>query len=202
MPRSDKDVLTSLAAARDGCREALGRLLERYRNYLLLIAGSELDPALRSKEGASDLVQQTFLEAQRDFAAFQGNSEEELLAWLRQLLLNNLANLVRRYRFTGKRQVNREVSLDSGGSSHRRRGRLPAPVRAPGEQAVAEEEARQVRAALARLPAEYRQVLLLRCRDNLPFGEIGRRMDRSTNAAQKLWARAVERLQDELGAEP
>src|SRR5438874_308510 len=87
MPDSEEDVL--LAAARGGCRQALGALLERYRDYLLLLARAELAPDLRPKEGASDLVQQTFLEAQRDFAAFQGRTEEELLAWLKRLLRNN-----------------------------------------------------------------------------------------------------------------
>src|SRR5262249_35643200 len=92
-----------LAAARAGSREALGQALETCRNYLLLIAGRQLDSDLHAKGGASDLVQETFLEAQRDFGRFQGSSEGELQAWLRQILLNNVANFTRRYRGTGKR---------------------------------------------------------------------------------------------------
>ena len=76
-----------LAAARAGSREALGRVLEGCRRYLLGVAEGELDPDLRSKGGASDIVQETFLEAQRDFARFQGSSPEELRAWLRQVLV-------------------------------------------------------------------------------------------------------------------
>src|SRR5829696_9456278 len=106
-----------LAAARGGSPEALGDALEACRAYLLKIAEADLDPALRAKGGASDLVQQTFLEAQRDFGRFAGGSEEELLAWLRQLLRNNLANFARDYRRTGKRRLDRERLLDAGGAS-------------------------------------------------------------------------------------
>src|SRR5262249_21485567 len=98
MAWSSADAAQWLPAARQGSREALGRLLEACRDYLLLVANKELDPQLQPKGGASDLVQQTFLEAQRDFARFAGNSEEELLAWLRRLLLNNLGDFTRRYR--------------------------------------------------------------------------------------------------------
>src|SRR4051794_12098658 len=87
-----------LASAQAGCPAALGQALEACRNYLLWIARREIDPDLQSKGGASDLVQETFMEARRDFASFRGDSEQELLAWLRRLLLNNLSNFVRRYR--------------------------------------------------------------------------------------------------------
>src|SRR5262245_4961414 len=109
-----------LAAARSGSREALGQALEACRGYLHLLAERELDPDLRAKGSASDLVQETFLEAQKDFRQFHGNSEEELRAWLRQLLLNNLANFTRRYRTTAKRAVGREMRIEAGGSSAER----------------------------------------------------------------------------------
>jgi DNA-directed RNA polymerase specialized sigma24 family protein len=86
------DAARWLLEARAGSREAPGRVLEACRRYLLLIADRELDPALKAKGGASDLVQQTFLEAHRDFGRFHGDSEEQLLAWLRQPLRYNLAD--------------------------------------------------------------------------------------------------------------
>src|SRR5215469_16366338 len=110
------DIATWLPAARAGSREALGHVLEACRGYLLLIARQELEPALQAKGGASDLVQQTFLEAQRDFAGFHGTTHEALLAWMRRLLLNNLANFRRDHR-RKKRRVTREVTLPSGDSS-------------------------------------------------------------------------------------
>src|SRR6516225_2661748 len=105
------DAARRLAEARAGSREALGQVLETFRGYLLLIADRELEPELRAKGGASDLVQETFLEAQRDFSRFHGNSAEELRAWLRRLLLNNVANFTRQYRERAKREVGREIPL-------------------------------------------------------------------------------------------
>src|SRR5438105_1584310 len=106
-----------LPAARAGSPNDLGQMLEACRVYLLAVARRELAPDLQAKNSASDLVQETFLDAQRDFKRFQGNTEAELLAWLRQMLLNNIGNFTRRYRATQKRQVSGEVPLPREGSS-------------------------------------------------------------------------------------
>jgi RNA polymerase sigma-70 factor (ECF subfamily) len=145
-----------LVFARGGSSDALGRLLEAYRGYLLRIAREKIDPGLRAKEDASDLVQETFLEAQRDLPRFHGSSAGQLGAWLRQLLLNNIASLVRRYRGTDKRQVNREVALAPGGGSVTPGGHLPAP--SPSTDLVHAERSQALARALRRLPEEYRQV--------------------------------------------
>ncbi|HJZ54467.1 MAG TPA: sigma-70 family RNA polymerase sigma factor [Gemmataceae bacterium] len=186
-----------LAAARDGSPEALGEALEACRLYLLGVADRELDPALKPKGGASDLVQETFLEAQRDFAGFGGDSEAELLAWLRRLLLNNLANFARHYRQTDKRRLDREVGLDPGGASGCPGVADDTP--SPSGRLMADERAEEVRRAVERLPEEYRRVLTLRYQEDRPFEEIGKLMGRTSNAVRKLWARAVERLEQELG---
>src|SRR4051812_35536174 len=110
MSDSVPDAAQWLTAAQAGSRDALGQALEACRGYLLLIAQQELDPELQAKGSASDLVQQTFLEAQRDFAGFQGATQEALQAWMRRLLLNNLANF-RRDLHRDKRRVSREVAL-------------------------------------------------------------------------------------------
>src|SRR6516225_10133589 len=98
-----RDVARWLASARAGSPEALGQALEACRGYLLAIAQQELDPELQAKGGASDLVQETFLKAHRHFSHFHGSAEEELLAWLRRLLLNHLADFRRLYQETQKR---------------------------------------------------------------------------------------------------
>jgi RNA polymerase sigma-70 factor (ECF subfamily) len=192
------DAAQRLAAARAGSREALGQALEGLRGYLLLLAQEDLDPALRAKGGASDLVQETFLEAQRDFPHFQGNSEEELRAWLRQLLRHNLADFTRRYRATGKRGIDREQALEPGGSSAVPGAGLAAPEPSPSRLAVAQEQAEALRQAVERLPEDYRQVLRLRHQEKLSFEEIARQMGRSAPAVRQLWSRAVRRVRLEL----
>jgi len=195
------DVARWLPAARAGSREALGQAFEAYRAYLLLIANRQIDPELRAKGGASDLVQETFLEAQRDFARFGGNSPAELQAWLRQLLLHNLANFARRYRETNKRQVAREVALPEETPSGEQGPGLPADTPSPSGQAIAHEQAAAVERALKQLPEDYREVITLRYQEGRSFEEIAHRLQRSENAARKLWFRAIEHLQQALDNE-
>jgi RNA polymerase sigma-70 factor (ECF subfamily) len=187
-----------LPAARAGSQSALGQMLEASRRYLLWIARRELDPELEPKAGASDLVQDTLLEAQRDFGTFHGKSEAELLAWLRRLLLNNLANFARRYRDTAKRCVDCERSLDTLGPNREGDGGLVAPTPSPSEQAESKEQQEIVARAIQRLPADYQRVLALWQQEERTFEEIGTLMDRSPNAARMLSVRAIEHLQTEL----
>ena len=104
-PYSGKGEFSRCLEAAAGSPEALGSLLEMCRPYLLGVGNQQLEMDLQAKAGASDLVQETFLEAQRDFRGFHGGNEAELLAWLRQILLNNFANLRRHYRDTDKRDL-------------------------------------------------------------------------------------------------
>jgi RNA polymerase sigma-70 factor, ECF subfamily len=199
MTDRSSDVGRWLAEARAGSNDALGQALEACRVYLLLIAGEELDPELWGKGGASDLVQETFLEAHRDFARFQGATPDEWRAWLRRLLLNNVADFARRYRATTKRNAAREVALEESGDPA---GDLAAADTPASGRAMAQEQAEAFHAALGRLPDEYRQVILLRYQQELSFEEIGRQLDRSPNAARMLWLRALERLKREMGMTP
>jgi RNA polymerase sigma-70 factor (ECF subfamily) len=197
MAEPAEDAGRLMAAARGGSREALGRALEACRRYLLGVAEGELDPDLRSKGGASDLVQETFLEAQRDFARFEGSSAEELRAWLRQVLLHNVGAFTRRYRATGKRSVAREVTLGGNGSWGGIEQGLAGSTISPSGVAIEHERALALRRALDRLPEEYRRVVVLRFEEGRSFEEIGRLTDRSPDAARKVWSRAMERLREE-----
>ena len=186
-----------LRAARAGSADALGRALEACRGYLLQIARRELGPDLQAKCGASDLVQQTFLEANRDFSYFHGATELEWRAWLRRLLLNNLANVVRGYRETAKRAVGREVAFPASDGREGGAGDPAADLPSPSTEMMAREQAEAVRRALDRLPEAYRLVLKLRHEHDLTFEEIGHQLGRSADAVRKLWARAVESFQKE-----
>jgi RNA polymerase sigma-70 factor (ECF subfamily) len=185
-----------LAAARQGSPEALGQVLELCRRYLLQIATSELDTGLQPKLAASDLVQETFLEAQRVFGRFQGESPAELRAWLRAILLNKLSDGERRYREAAKRHVEKEIGLNPDSERHRD---LPSPHATPSLVLIAEERAAAVTAAIARLPADYRQVVIWRQVENLSFEEMASRLNRSVDAVRKLWWRAIQQLQAEVG---
>lgn len=181
--------------ARLGCEAALGRLLAAAQRYLLTIANQTLPEALRAKVSPSDLVQDTSFEAFKDFSSFDGERFEELLAWLRKILLNNIANAGRHFERTQKRQVSREIPLEVHPGNDRS---LADPQPTPSKEMMSRERTMALEQALARLPAEMRAAIVLRNREHLSFSEIGLQLERSSEAARKLWARGIERLQLEL----
>lgn len=174
--------------------------LERYRSWLGLLARLRLEPRFRAKFDPSDIVQQTLLEAVRDWPRFRGQTEAERAAWLRRILAHVLLHEMRRYGGTRRRDVDREVSLDEAlaESSRPLGAALAAPQTSPSEQAARHELERRLADALARLPADYAEVILLRNVEGLPHEEVARRMGRGAGAVRMLWVRALARLRQEL----
>ncbi len=176
------------------------RLFMQCRNYLHLLARAHVERRLQAKVDASDLVQQTLLEAYRDFGNFRGATEAEWLAWLRRILAHNAANFIRHWKTTGKRQAQREIPLD-GADSMSGPGREPAgKEESPSQQLLRKERALLVADAVAQLPADYQEVVCLRNLQRLSFHDVAERMGRSRPAVQMLWMRALERLQQIMGA--
>ncbi len=192
-----------LQEARAGDAATLGRLLELYRRYLRLLARVQIGQRLRGKVDASDLVQETFLEAHQNFARFRGTTEAELIRWLRQILAANLADLFRRYLGTQGRDVRLEREIEDAfdrSSVLLDRG-LVAAQSSPSQQAARREQAVLLADALDQLPPDYREVLVLRHLEGLTFPEVARRMERSLDSVEKLWMRGLARLRRVLGGE-
>jgi RNA polymerase sigma-70 factor, ECF subfamily len=190
-----------LQEAKAGDAAILGRLLELYRRYLSLLARVQIGQRLQGKVDASDLVQETFLEAHRNFDRFRGGTEAEFVAWLRQILAANLADLLRRYLGTKGRDVRleREIQDALDQSSVLLNRALVAPQSSPSQQAERREQGVQLADALDQLPADYREVLVLRHLEGLAFPEVARRMERSVDSVEKLWMRGLVRLRQAMG---
>jgi len=185
--------------ARQGQREPLGLLLQSYRNYLTILATTQLDRRLRRRMSASDLVQETMLAAHRDFGKFRGSSEREFLAWLRQILLHCLHHAVETHDKAQRRDVRCEISLDQLGFSLDRSAAnfaqaLADPGPSPSTPVRQRERAVALADQLAKLRPEYRDVIVLRNLQGLSFDEIAQRMDRKTGAVRMLWLRAIEKF--------
>lgn len=198
MPASDDGTPVfdhRLSLARAGDQHALGALVDAYREYLCRIARARMGGALQGVMTTSDLVQETLLDACRDFERFRGTSERELLSWLRRALLRNLADQVRRHR-AEKRDRLRNRSLDEllERTGSRNYARLAAALSSPSGQASRREDIVALQNALEALSAEHREVILLRHMERLEFHAIAARMHRSEGAVRKLWARALLRL--------
>lgn len=177
--------------ARAGSEEAISELVAHYQSYLEFIGNQEINADVRRKLGTSDVIQEAMLQAHQSIASFSGDSEPQFRHWIRRILLNEVVDACRRFE-TQKREVDREQPLDSTGPM------VPDGHNTPRSAAVAEEEARLLSDAMSRLPTEYAQVVQLRNFDGLSLAEVATQMDRSPEAARKLWARAIERLKREL----
>lgn len=184
--------------ARRGSEESLGRLMQLHASYLKLLVTAQLDERLRSRVSSSDVVQETFYEAHRDFPAFRGATPEEFVGWLRRILLNNLLRAVEQHVKAAKRDVRREVSIDRA-APDRSEGiasLLPHPGDSPSAPLRRRESEQELERLISALPGDYREVLRLRHAKGLGFSAIAREMGRSSGAVRMLWLRSIRQLKE------
>jgi RNA polymerase sigma-70 factor (ECF subfamily) len=190
-----------LALAKAGDTEALGRLVQRHRNYMLVLARMQAGRFPPGKLDSQDLMQEAWLAAHRGIGKFRGHSEPEFRAWLRTILASVLANQVRRYRGTLRRDLRLEralaVGLDRSSAALERC--LVSPLSSPSDRASRREQSILLADALGRLPDDYREVIVLRQLEGLRFAEVALRMGRSEDSVKNLWLRALDRMRREMG---
>jgi len=176
--------------------------LEQYRDYLKLLADLQLNPRLRVKEGGSDIVQQTMLDAHRDLANFRGKTDLELRAWLKMILTRNLLTVARRYG-THKRAAGREVSLQdrlekSSILFHRQ---LVADQTSPSMKLIKQERSEQLAGALLRLLDDERSAVVLKHFHEWSVAEIAQHLGRTQEAVAGLLRRGLKKLREHLREE-
>jgi RNA polymerase sigma-70 factor (ECF subfamily) len=182
--------------ARESERDA--EQLERYRDYLALLARLELDSRLLGKVDLSGVVQQTLLEANRARDRRPRHDDADMPRWLRRILANNLRDEVRKFHAQA-RDIDREKSLDD--SSSRVEAWLAAEHSSPSQRAVRNEELLQLAHALARLPDDQRRAVELHHLKGRPLLEIAAEMGRTKGAVAALLFRGLNKLRELLGSE-
>lgn len=184
----------------------LGPLLQQYEEYLLLLARVELGRRLQRKLDPSDVVQEVFLDAHRQFPNFRGTTEPELLEWLRQILAGKTANALRWHLGAQGRDARRELEQDISGSFGKTARQLhelaTASGETPSQDAMRREQAVVVADAIQSLPDDYRDVLILRHWEGLSFPEVGKRLSKTTDSVEKLWMRALVKLRQQMKNAP
>ena len=173
--------------------------LERFRSYLMLLARMRLDRKLQGKLDASDVVQQTLLEAHQAVESFRGQNVGAQAAWLRQILARNLANAVRDLG-RAKRDVNRERSLQAGldESASQLECWLAADQSSPSQKAERHERALLLAQALKELPENQREAVVLRHFHGCSLAEIAEDLKCTTAAVTGLLHRGLKNLRKSL----
>jgi RNA polymerase sigma-70 factor (ECF subfamily) len=179
--------------------EPEGQELERFREYLLLLARLQLDPRWQAKLDPSDLVQQTLLQAHQAWDQFRGHTAAERAAWLRQILARVLSNAVRDLT-RAKRDLGRERSLEAAleQSSARLEAWLAAAESSPSESVERHEQLLRLAEALAQLPQDQREAVTLHHLQGRSLAELAQHLNRSESAVAGLLHRGFKKLREVL----
>ena len=199
---SDRSQLL-LDRAKGGSAAEVGQLLSVYTQYLKTLANQQLDRRVRQRVSPSDLVQDTLLEAHRDFPNFRGTTPAELVSWLRRILIHNLIRASEHHLHTEKRDARREISLQRlaanlGSVDSPLEAALRSPIGSPSADLRGQEQVSELERALSTLPNEQRQVVMMRHLEGLAFSQISERLGRSSGACRMLWLRAMDDLREKL----
>ena len=188
LTNSQRDWPALVHDARHGSDDALSEIIARLQGYLLLIANGQMRENLQAKFGASDIVQNSLLDAHAGIDDFKGSTEAEMRAWLKQIVMHNLADEGRRYTGTQSRNVSRERSLEVIAT--------PLKTNGPSISKVIKSEADRQKLAKAvnRLNARQKRVVEGRHRFGYSYKEIAEQVGITEVAARKIWSRALEQL--------
>ncbi len=183
--------------ARAGRTEALGSALRTCEQSLRLMAEDRVPDQIKAKVAPSDLVQDTFLAAHGNFAAFRGTTGQELIAWIKKIMQNRIAEIVRSYT-SHKRAVHREIQIDRVGAAAVPPEALVSRSMTPESWLILCEEIEALDRALEKLSPRERAVLDLIHRDELDYGRAGAVLGLSYDQTRREWYRILKRLRDSI----
>jgi RNA polymerase sigma-70 factor (ECF subfamily) len=205
MPQPGPDTDELLRRTSGGDSAARGALLERHRRRLRRLVALRLDRRLAPRLDPSDVVQEVMAEADRRLGDYLRRRPLPFYPWLRQLACDRLAEAHRRHMGAARRSVAREEAAGLGlpeGSAEELAGRLLASATGPSEAARRAEQKARVRAALAALGEQDREVLALRHLEQLSAREAAAVLGLTEAAFKSRALRAMQRLRRLLGDEP
>jgi RNA polymerase sigma-70 factor (ECF subfamily) len=164
-----------------GSRDALRRIYEKYRDYLLVLAVA----LCHNADVAEDAVHDTFVGFAERLLSFKLTGS--LKAYLATCVTNRVRDLM-------KNQQNRAVSLEDDCP-------LVSDTNEPGRAIECNEELQQLSSALAKLPVEQREVIVLRIYGQMRFGVIAKSLDMPVNTAKGRYRYGIDKLRSILSIE-
>jgi RNA polymerase sigma-70 factor, ECF subfamily len=204
MPEHDEDNLALIHRAIAGEREAFNTLVEHYAARLRWLVRLRIDPSLRARISADDVIQESMLVASQQINRLRIDNESAFWAWLCRVVEHRLIDIRRRHLGAERRDARLERSLEALFSDKQRRnGAVDRSLHAdsaasPSGDMKRVEQRQSLEGALAKLPPSYQEVIMLRIVEGLGVQETARIMNRSANAVSVLLTKAVKRLGEQL----
>ena len=182
-------------------QESPSTKLEQWRPYLRTLARMQIEPKLQAKIDASDIVQQTIIEAHKGVQQFRGETDEELRGWLRRIMARNLADEVRKHR-RDKRDAGLEQSMHAAvnHSSLCMERYLEGGTSSPEQRAMKDEQLQGLAAAIEKLPDDQRMAVILHHLQGKSAAEIASQMEKTDVAVAGLLRRGLKRLRELMQA--
>jgi RNA polymerase sigma-70 factor (subfamily 1) len=185
-----------ITAARNGCDESLAMIVQRLGDYLLLVARGRIGDQVKSKFSGSDVVQMSLIDARKSINNFGGSTEEEIRAWMKEIVLNNLFDQSKRYTQTKCRAIKRERSIEQSELT------LPDAIcETPSVMLRRKESDSQLRRLVDRLPNQQRRVVQARHRYGYSNAEIASQLGITESAVRSAYSAGIEALRGWLSAE-
>ena len=175
--------------------------LERFRDYLCLLARTHWHPRHYRRLDPSDIAQQTLLDAHQKLDQFRGSTDGELANWLRRILIHNVSDALRGMA-TAKRDTTREESLEAAvGCSFRQVEHFLAAVDASPSQAISKsEDLLALARGLERLPGRQREAVVLHYLQGMTVADLATHLECTEGAACALLHRALKQLRKLMNA--
>jgi len=186
-----------LAGLRQGNADALAALLDYYRPRLRQMVRLRMDRQLAARVDPSDVIQEVYLDAQRQVQAYLQDPKVDFYVWLRGLAGQRLSNVHRQHLGAKCRTAWREVSLPAESSLLLAR-QLLAGGTSPSRALLKKELRRRVQQAIERLPPDDREVILMRHFEEMSNGEVAQAIGLTESAATMRYGRALFRLKEIL----
>jgi RNA polymerase sigma-70 factor, ECF subfamily len=189
-----------LAEARIGDVGAINRLMERHRDSLRRIVQLRLDQQIQRRIDVSDIVQEVLVEANRRLQDYLAQPVMPYHLWLRQIAQDRIIDAHRRHRASAKRSVDRERPLAIPAADDHSTMELAAQLAGreltPAAAATQAEMAKLVEAAIAKLPDQDCEIIIMRHYEQLSNQEIAQALGLTEPAASMRYLRAIRRLKE------
>lgn len=205
-PQTTDDVSAQLLQlASNGDSEALGDLFEHHRVKLHRIVHFRMDPRLKGRLDADDVIQEAFIEASQRFEDYKDNQDMPFFLWLRFITIQKLFQMHRKHLGVQARNAGREISIFASPTPQATSAVLAAHLlgkhTSPSLAAMRNEATSKVEQALNSMNEMDREILALRRFERLKNAEVAKLLNITTTAASNRYIRALERLQKEVGAQ-